>query len=73
MILVLHTCWKLNIWKCFFLFIQKSHALSTLEGYSGYGAEQGEKVCYSDIFEKFFIFCLLFTIVYDARKIERHP
>lgn len=24
---------------------QKAYALSMLEGYSGYGAEQGEKVC----------------------------
>jgi len=25
--------------------LQRAHGLSTLAGYSGYGAEQGEKVC----------------------------
>lgn len=29
---------------------QRSNALSTLEGYSGYGAEQGEKVCHSWVY-----------------------
>lgn len=33
----------------FFTLWQRSYALSTIEGYSGYGAEQGEKVC-----EKFY-------------------
>jgi LL-diaminopimelate aminotransferase len=26
---------------------KRAHALSTVDGYSGYGAEQGEKVCLS--------------------------
>lgn len=30
----------------YFPFNQRSYALSTIEGYSGYGAEQGEKVCW---------------------------
>ncbi|CAI8588347.1 unnamed protein product [Vicia faba] len=29
---------------------KKLLALSTLQGYSGYGAEQGEKICYINIF-----------------------
>jgi len=33
--------------------------LSTVKGYSGYGAEQGEKVCCFDIFRRFFPFFIL--------------
>ena len=38
-----------------FIFLQRSHALSTIDGYSGYGAEQGEKVI------KVFLILLLFN------------
>lgn len=38
-----------------FKFLQRSHALSTIDGYSGYGAEQGERVIKLFVFSCFSI------------------
>lgn len=44
----------------FVIYCQRSYALSTVEGYSGYGAEQGEKVCDALHLLIFVIFVLVF-------------
>lgn len=43
---------------------QRSLALSTIEGYSGYGAEQGEKVCWTNNFMSYYYFIIIFINLY---------